>query len=303
MGWTFRKSMLLGKGIRLNIGKRGLGISAGVKGFRVGVGSKGTYTSVGIPGTGLYSVNYSKNSNVSTGKSAALSKGCLSLVLVILVLSLLISVPPVGFPLVIIGGTVYYLWLKKPKQQANQKLQKARKFFNQQNYEEAINLLTEAHELDNSNYDVIRLLGASLHNSEKFDESIRYLEIFLEKYPLEADLRLNLANCLYRTGKYGDAIGILQKLPEDCDQNLKVIQLIGACFAAEKKYDLAINVFKKAPLLKHNLDKDLMEVHYNLAILYEESGDKMNALKHFKKVYAQDSEYRDVTKKMEALDK
>lgn len=58
MGFRFRKSVSLFPGVRLNIGKSGLGVSAGVKGARVGVGSKGAYTSVGISGTGISSVNY-----------------------------------------------------------------------------------------------------------------------------------------------------------------------------------------------------------------------------------------------------
>lgn len=58
MGFRFRKSVSIFPGVRLNIGKKGLGVSAGVKGARVGIGSKGAYTSVGIPGTGISSVNY-----------------------------------------------------------------------------------------------------------------------------------------------------------------------------------------------------------------------------------------------------
>lgn len=58
MGMRYRKSIGLGKGIRLNVGKGSLGISAGVKGAHVSVNSKrGVTTSVGAPGTG---VSYSK---------------------------------------------------------------------------------------------------------------------------------------------------------------------------------------------------------------------------------------------------
>jgi tetratricopeptide (TPR) repeat protein len=53
MGFRFGKSIRLGKFIRLNISKSGLGLSAGVKGFRVGVGPRGTRLTTGIPGTGL----------------------------------------------------------------------------------------------------------------------------------------------------------------------------------------------------------------------------------------------------------
>lgn len=58
MGMRYRKSIGLGKGVRLNVGKGSLGISAGVKGAHVSVNSKrGVTTSVGAPGTG---VSYAK---------------------------------------------------------------------------------------------------------------------------------------------------------------------------------------------------------------------------------------------------
>ena len=58
MGMRYRKSIGLGKGVRLNVSKGSLGISAGVKGAHVSVNSKrGVTTSVGAPGTG---VSYSK---------------------------------------------------------------------------------------------------------------------------------------------------------------------------------------------------------------------------------------------------
>lgn len=54
MGLRFRKSIKIAPGVRLNIGKKSVGISAGVKGARVSVNSKGRVTkTVGIPGTGI----------------------------------------------------------------------------------------------------------------------------------------------------------------------------------------------------------------------------------------------------------
>ena len=59
MALRFDRSLKLLPGIRLNFGKRGIGISAGVPGLRVGVDSRGKgYTSVGVPGTGLSARNY-----------------------------------------------------------------------------------------------------------------------------------------------------------------------------------------------------------------------------------------------------
>ena len=58
MGLRFRKSITLCKGVRLNIGKTGVSISAGIPGFRKTIHSSGRVTtSVGIPGSGLYYVD------------------------------------------------------------------------------------------------------------------------------------------------------------------------------------------------------------------------------------------------------
>lgn len=52
MGFQYRKSKNLGGGMRMNVGKKSVGLSSGVKGARVSVNSKGRVgLSLGIPGT------------------------------------------------------------------------------------------------------------------------------------------------------------------------------------------------------------------------------------------------------------
>lgn len=64
MGFRYRKSIKLGKGVRLNISKNSIGLSAGVKGARVSVNSKGRKTTtLSIPGTGI---SYSKTSSIAS---------------------------------------------------------------------------------------------------------------------------------------------------------------------------------------------------------------------------------------------
>ncbi len=54
MGWRFRRSVKILPGVRLNVGKRGLGLSAGPRGAKVSVNTKGQMRrSAGVPGTGL----------------------------------------------------------------------------------------------------------------------------------------------------------------------------------------------------------------------------------------------------------
>lgn len=60
----FRKSIKIAKGVRINIGKKGLSsLSLGGKGATVNVGSKGINATGSIPGTGLSeTVNLTKRS-------------------------------------------------------------------------------------------------------------------------------------------------------------------------------------------------------------------------------------------------
>ncbi|PPA68726.1 DUF4236 domain-containing protein [Jeotgalibacillus proteolyticus] len=55
MAIRFRKSVKLAPGVRMNIGKKGVGFSTGVKGASVSTSARGTNLNVGIPGTGLSS--------------------------------------------------------------------------------------------------------------------------------------------------------------------------------------------------------------------------------------------------------
>ncbi len=54
MGFRFRKSISLGKLLKLNISKSGIGVSGGVRGVRLSVAPDGKVRgSVGLPGTGM----------------------------------------------------------------------------------------------------------------------------------------------------------------------------------------------------------------------------------------------------------
>lgn len=73
MGFTFRKSIRLPGGIRLNIGKSGVGASIGVPGFRVGYGPSGGKVTVGLPGTGVgYTHQFAKAPRADRARRQAL---------------------------------------------------------------------------------------------------------------------------------------------------------------------------------------------------------------------------------------
>ena len=75
MGLRFRKSISLLPGVKLNISKSGVGVSAGVPGLRGSINSSGRVTgTVGIPGTG---VSYVKTKTIGK-KSKSSSKNASS---------------------------------------------------------------------------------------------------------------------------------------------------------------------------------------------------------------------------------
>jgi len=74
MGFRLYKSVKLGKGVRLNLSKTGVGISAGVRGARYSVHSSGrTVRTLGVPGTGVYyrKDTYSKGARPSRSRTTA----------------------------------------------------------------------------------------------------------------------------------------------------------------------------------------------------------------------------------------
>lgn len=68
MGFRFRKSFKIAKGLRINLGKRGASLSIGGRGATLNVGAKGVRGTVGLPGTGLsYSTKLTDPSSRSAG--------------------------------------------------------------------------------------------------------------------------------------------------------------------------------------------------------------------------------------------
>ena len=53
MALRFRRTVSIFPCVRLNLGKRGVSLSAGVRGANLTLGRKGLYANAGIPGTGL----------------------------------------------------------------------------------------------------------------------------------------------------------------------------------------------------------------------------------------------------------
>jgi Protein of unknown function (DUF4236) len=64
MGFRFRRRISFGRGLRVNLGKRGASLSMGTRGAWFTLGSHGARATVGIPGTGISWTGTSKSKRV-----------------------------------------------------------------------------------------------------------------------------------------------------------------------------------------------------------------------------------------------
>lgn len=70
MSWRFRRTLKLGRGVRLNLSKRGVSLSLGGRGAQLTVGTHGARVTVGLPGTGLSYTRKLGSASRTPGRSA-----------------------------------------------------------------------------------------------------------------------------------------------------------------------------------------------------------------------------------------
>lgn len=204
-------------------------------------------------------------------------------------------------------------------------------------FETAINNLNIAENIEPNNRYLIDLKGVCLYKLEDFENARKYFEKldkiehtertgillsetyrkidnpeyypkiinlnkeFLKNNPTDTETFFLTGYYLYKIGKYDQAITFLQKISEDEELYLQSLNAIASCFYEKKEFDSAIQVLQKAPLRKQRLDDDLKNIHYSLGCIYQETNDKKNALKHFKKVMIEDINYKDIKKRINEL--
>lgn len=131
MGFRLRKSIKLFGGVKLNLSKSGVGISAGVKGARVGIGPRGVRTTLSVPGTGMSYVS-EKGLKKKTSQqqvrpqtqvinTAKPYKGTRWLVGAVIGLIMVGTNPGLGVFVAIVCGARYYYVRQRLKQQRKNK--------------------------------------------------------------------------------------------------------------------------------------------------------------------------------------
>jgi tetratricopeptide (TPR) repeat protein len=339
MGMRFRKSMKLGPGVRLNVSKTGVGISAGVKGARYSVHSSGRKTtSVRVPGTGVYYMQQKGGGSRGGRRAAAPTPQA-------------VSVPSPG--------------LMAPKYE--KRFAEAVRRYAVGDTAGALPLFIEASTLDTANKALSDdfFAGILLAQSNSTALAIPYLEkvaaspqglpdALMTKYvggalisvPVTPQLAVTvqmgslaavlvLVECYQEQGRIDEAIGLLQQLigvasdkalivslcellslqgawdevidlatghsnADDVDLQILIYQ--GVALTNIGRDDAALVVYREA-LKSKKRDCDLLWwARYNRAMIHLRDGKKARAKNDFAAIYAENRQYADVAQQLAALD-
>jgi tetratricopeptide (TPR) repeat protein len=329
--FRFRKSIKLGPGVRMNVGKRGVGLSAGTRGARYSVHSSGRRTtSVGVPGTG---VGYTSSRGGGGARSSRAKPAAA-------------PIAPPAKP-----------GLFAPKHE--KAFHKALQTYAKGDVEGARQLFRKSSEADTGGRVLVDDLFAGLLavQAGKADEAIPYLETVVSsdvalpdqlmiKYGVRGRIELDvtervqvgvefgsaaaalaLVECYQEKGRIEEAIGVLQQLA-DADDDPAIIlslcdlyaetgawdEIVDAAAGVQNEDDVtlevrllqaralheqglndgAIEVYKGALRSKKRDPALLREARYERGKLLLERGKKAQAMKDLQLVYAEDPRYRDV---------
>ncbi|MEO6036667.1 MAG: tetratricopeptide repeat protein [Verrucomicrobiota bacterium] len=120
-----------------------------------------------------------------------------------------------------------------------------------------------------------------------------------EKYPNDLQLRFELGQLYFKTGKFSEAIQELQKAQNNPHRRVQAMGLLGQCFASRGMNDMAARKLQDALKEKVAFDEEKKELIYALGGLLEKMGKADEAIEQFKQIYEVDIGYKDVAAKVD----
>ncbi|HZR20331.1 MAG TPA: hypothetical protein VFE51_23815 [Verrucomicrobiae bacterium] len=121
----------------------------------------------------------------------------------------------------------------------------------------------------------------------------------VERFPTDLQLRFELGQLYFRTGKISESIAEFQKSQNNPHRRVASLNYLAQCFAKRKMYDMAARMFQNAIKEKPVLDDEKKDLIYNLGSVLESMGKKDEAIEQFKIIYEVDIGYKDVAAKVD----
>jgi tetratricopeptide (TPR) repeat protein len=120
-----------------------------------------------------------------------------------------------------------------------------------------------------------------------------------ERFPTDLQIRYDLGVLYFQVGKIMEAIQEFQKAQSNPNRKVKAMSYLGQCYAKKNMNELAVRTMESALKEKPVWDEEKKELAYNLGMVHEKMGKREDAKRQLEEIFAVDSGYRDVSKKMD----
>lgn len=337
MGFRIQRSLRLGKFLRLNISKSGVGVSASLAGFTFGSGPRGTYINVNLPGTGL---SYRKHlSSKKSRQSVRKKKDTDSAQSTTLSDSPQPGLLASGHEKALAKGIDYYReghkdealehFLEAAPKEAGAAIFAAGIIVEQDRTDyRATELLERIVQSDDEfptplmekyltgttiDIDITPHVSATISNSglaatlllvelyqaqRRVREAIALLEE-IEEIAQEPVLTLSLCELYANRQLWEGIIDKAKKTISEDDVTLETLIYYGRALQEKGLHDAAISSLTKTLRRKKNRNPELLhEARYWRAISYKNVGKASQANKEFQTLYAADPDFRDVAQQV-----
>ncbi len=121
-----------------------------------------------------------------------------------------------------------------------------------------------------------------------------------ERYPTDLQIRFELGELYFKSGKVNEAIQEFQKAQSNPARRVQTMGYLGQCFAQRGMNDMAARKFQDAIKEKPTFDDQKKDLIYQLGCVFEKMGKKEEAIEQFKLIYEADIGYKDVAAKVDA---
>jgi len=123
----------------------------------------------------------------------------------------------------------------------------------------------------------------------------------VERYPTDLQLRFDLGEIYFKTGKIREAMQEFQKAQASPSRRLQALTYLGHCMVKNGMNDMAARKFQDVIKEMTTFDDKKKEVVYQLGTVLEKMGKKAEAHEQFKLIYEVDIGYKDVADKVEGF--
>lgn len=122
-----------------------------------------------------------------------------------------------------------------------------------------------------------------------------------KEHPTDPNIRFEHGEALYRAGRTREAIGEFQFSVKDLKRKTMSLLRLGECFRREGQIDLSVKQYERALEDLTSMNEAKKAVLYALGDAYEKQERLADAKKAWDELYEADINFRDIPKRLEAL--